>query len=58
MCLGITDDINPSGNFTVEGDINNLVPFFLKFLGQEELNDTGVCFLLRLIDNKNVWIAI
>lgn len=58
MCAAIAQNVNPQGTFTVDGDLNNLVPFFLKFLGQGDLNDTGVCFLLKLIDNKYVWKGI
>jgi histone H3/H4 len=58
MCVAISDNINPQGSFTVEGDLNNLLPFFLKFLGEGELNDTGACFLLKLIDNKYIWLGI
>jgi hypothetical protein len=36
----------------VEGDTNCLLPFFLKFLGESELNEAGVCFLIKLIDNR------
>jgi hypothetical protein len=35
MCEAMTSNINPKGNFTVEGDLNSLLPFFLKFLGQQ-----------------------
>lgn len=58
MCAAISDNINPHGTFTVDGDLNNLIPFFLKFLGEGVLNDTGVWFLLKLIDNKYVWMGV
>lgn len=58
MCQAINDNVNPDGNFTVNGDLNNLLPFFLKFLGENELNDTGACFLLKLIENKFIWKAV
>jgi hypothetical protein len=49
MGQAIRDNINPKGEFTLEGDMNSMLPFFLKFLGEEELNETGVWFLLKLI---------
>ena len=55
MCGAIEQDINPNGTFTLQGDLNSLLPFFLKFLGEKEPNDTGICFLLKLIDNKHIW---
>lgn len=58
MCEAIDLNINPNGNFTLQGDLNSLLPFFLKFLGEKELNDTGICFLLKLIDNKHIWESI
>jgi hypothetical protein len=58
MCSAISQNINPEGKFTVDGDLNNLLPFFLKFLGEYELNQTGICFLLKLIDNKKVWAGV
>lgn len=58
MCNAISNNINPEGNFTVEGDLNNLLPFFLKFLGESTLNQTSINFLLKLIDNKYVWMGV
>jgi hypothetical protein len=58
MCLAMGQNVNPEGKFTVEGDLNNLLPFFLKFLSQGDLNDTAVNFLLKLIENRHVWTAI
>jgi hypothetical protein len=34
------------------------MPFFLKQLSEKELNDVGLNFLLRLLDNKYIWRAI
>jgi hypothetical protein len=58
MCFAINQDNNSQGNFTVDGDLNNLLPFFLKFLGEREINETGICFLLKLIDNRYVWLGV
>lgn len=58
MCAAIAQNVNPEGRFTVEGDLNNLLPFFLKFLSQADLNDTAVSFLLKLIDNRHIWAGI
>ena len=58
MCAAIGQNVNPEGTFTVDGDLNNLVPFFIKFLSQGDLNDTAINFLLKLIDNKYVWMAV
>lgn len=58
MCNAISLNINPEGTFTVDGDLNNLLPFFLKFLGESALNETGINFLLKLIDNKYVWMGV
>jgi hypothetical protein len=58
MCSAINHDNNSQGNFTVDGDLNNLLPFFLKFLGEREINETGICFLLKLIDNRYVWLGV
>jgi hypothetical protein len=57
MCLAVSQNVNPEGCFTVEGDVNNLMPFFLKFLSQAELNDTAAHFLIKLIDNRHVGLA-
>jgi hypothetical protein len=35
MSRAIRDNINPRGEFTLEGDLNSMLPFFLKFLGEE-----------------------
>lgn len=58
MCNAIALNINPEGTFTVDGDLNNLLPFFLKFLGEATLNETGINFLLKLIDNRYVWMGV
>lgn len=42
-------NVNPKGTFTLDGDLNSLLPFFLKFLGETPLNETGVWFLMKLI---------
>ena len=58
MGEAIRMDVNPRGEFTVEGDLNNLLPFFLKFLGEKEINSTGIHFLLKLVNNPYIWTAI
>jgi hypothetical protein len=58
MCFAINQNNISQGNFTVDGDLNNLLPFFLKFLGESEINETGICFLLKLIDNRYVWLGV
>jgi hypothetical protein len=58
MSDAIRMNINPKGKFTLEGDLNSILPFFLKFLGEQEINQTGVCFLLKIIDNRFVWGSI
>jgi hypothetical protein len=34
------------------------MPFFLKFLAEAELNETGISFLIKLIDSKYIWKGI
>jgi hypothetical protein len=34
----IATNPTPVPNFNVEGDLNNLLPFFLKYLGQTQPN--------------------
>lgn len=58
MSRAIRDNINPRGQFTLEGDLNSMLPFFLKFLGEEQLNQTAVWFLMKLIENRYIWPGI
>lgn len=55
MGQAIRENINPKGEFTLEGDLNSLFPFFLKFLGEEPINQTGIWFLLKLVENTYIW---
>lgn len=43
---------------SVDGNLTSLVPFLLKFLGAAELNETGISYLLRLLDNRFVWRSL
>ena len=42
----------------VDGNLNSLMPYLLKFLGSSLINETGIFFLLKLLENKYVWKAI
>jgi hypothetical protein len=46
---------NPIGNIEVEGDILNLLPFLLKYIIHEELNENSIHFVLKMLENKYVW---
>ncbi len=58
ICQLISNDSAPNGAITVQGNLNDLMPFFLKFLGEAELNETGISFLIKLIDSKYIWKSI
>lgn len=55
MGQAIRENVNPKGEFTLEGDLNSLFPFFLKFLGEKPINQTGIWFLLKLVENTYIW---
>ena len=42
----------------IDGNLNSLLPFLLKFLGSRPLNETGVSFLLQMLENKQIWKAV
>lgn len=54
----ISSDSSPNGGIPVNGDLTGLVPFFLKFFCHTTVNETGICFLLDLIENKYVWKCV
>ena len=40
------------------GDLNDIMPFVVKLMGEREINEAGIIVLLNLIDNKYVWLGI
>lgn len=54
----ILEDPWPKKTMPADGDLNGMMPFFLKMLGEGRINESGMAFLLRLLENKWVWAGI